>query len=145
VWFTEYSGNQVGRITPNGAITEFPVPTDASAPAGIAAGPDGNVWFVELYGDKVGRIAPSGVITEFAIPTKGTDPQGMTSFHGAVWFTELNGSRFGKVSMSGVVKEFIIPPVGVGVFPSDLAPGADGESLWITEYTYRIAEYRPSP
>ncbi len=30
-------------------ITEFPVPTATSGPAGITAGPDGNVWLVEFY------------------------------------------------------------------------------------------------
>ena len=36
--------NSAGAI----GITEYPVPTAASWPYGIAAGPDGNVWFTEL-------------------------------------------------------------------------------------------------
>ena len=53
VWFTEYSGNRIGRITPAGVITEFPVPTPASQPNGIIAGPDRNLWFTELTGNKI--------------------------------------------------------------------------------------------
>src|SRR5262245_55081468 len=52
VWFTEFSGNKIGRITPNGVITEFPIPTADSGPVGITAGPDGNVWFTESRGNK---------------------------------------------------------------------------------------------
>src|SRR6185436_11779124 len=56
MWFTEIAGNKIGRITPAGVITEFPVPTAASKPVGITAGPDGNLWFGEGDGNKIGRI-----------------------------------------------------------------------------------------
>ena len=48
LWFTETSGNKIGRISPSGTITEFPVPTAKSGPAGSRAGPDGNLWFTDL-------------------------------------------------------------------------------------------------
>ena len=38
------------------AITEFTVPTGDSYPAGITAGPDGNIWFTEVSGNQIGRI-----------------------------------------------------------------------------------------
>ena len=45
VWFTqeddEVSTNQIGRITPRGAVSIYLVPTAYSDPYGIAAGPDG--------------------------------------------------------------------------------------------------------
>jgi len=47
LWFTEYEGDNIGRITPNGTITEFPIPTAGSQPFGITTGPDGNLWFTE--------------------------------------------------------------------------------------------------
>ena len=55
-------------------VTEFPIPTSASSPAGIAAGPDGNLWFTEVDANKIGRITPAGVVTEFPIPTAGSVP-----------------------------------------------------------------------
>jgi peptidylprolyl isomerase len=48
--------NKIGRITPTGTITEFPVPTSKSGPLGISAGPDGNIWFTEINANKIGRI-----------------------------------------------------------------------------------------
>ena len=53
LWFTEPDGNRIGRITPAGVITEFPV---LGRPAGIAAGPDGALWFTEPDGNRIGRI-----------------------------------------------------------------------------------------
>ena len=58
LWFTEARGNQIGRISPSGTITEFPVPTAGSYPGGIAAGPDGNLWFTEQGGNMIGRLTP---------------------------------------------------------------------------------------
>jgi streptogramin lyase len=52
LWFTDGAG-EIGRITPSGAITAFPVPDGAW---GITAGPDGNLWFTEEGGGKIGRI-----------------------------------------------------------------------------------------
>src|SRR5438477_9708309 len=54
VWFTEYFGDSIGRITTAGAITEFPIPTAISRPVGITGGPDGNIWFTEFEGNKIG-------------------------------------------------------------------------------------------
>ena len=56
LWFTEALGNQIGRITTVGVVTEFPTPTADSAPYGITTGPDGNLWFTENLGNKIGRI-----------------------------------------------------------------------------------------
>jgi streptogramin lyase len=65
LWFTEASGNKIGRVTPTGMFTEFTVPTASSAPQEIAAGPDGNLWFTELNANNVGRVTPTGTFTEF--------------------------------------------------------------------------------
>src|SRR5258706_9319949 len=35
LWFTEGQSNQIGRITTNGTITEFPVPSPDSIPGAI--------------------------------------------------------------------------------------------------------------
>jgi virginiamycin B lyase len=56
LWFAEYLGNKIGRITPKGVITEFGVPTTNSAPFGITIGLDGNLWFTESQGNQIGLI-----------------------------------------------------------------------------------------
>src|SRR5262249_38205963 len=54
----------IGRITPTGDITEFPV-ADVGAP--IIAGPDGNLWFFGP-GMSLSRISTDGVVTSFPLP-----------------------------------------------------------------------------
>ena len=52
-------GNNFGRITTAGVVTEFAIPTPSPKPYGITAGPDGALWFTEYNGTKIGRLAAS--------------------------------------------------------------------------------------
>jgi streptogramin lyase len=133
LWFTEDSGNQIGRITTAGVIKEFPVPTPDSHPYGIAVGPDGNLWFTEQMGNKIGRITPSGSITEIAIPEGATAPQGIVRGpDNNLWFAI--GVRLARLTLDGVFTFF--PPVGESVPVSgalgEIANGPDG-NIWFTE------------
>lgn len=131
LWFTLPNANELGRITPGGAIAEFVVPTASSDPTTIAAGPDGNLWFTEFSGGKIGRITPEGTITEFAVPTAASDPYGIAAGpDGNLWFTEELGDNIGQITTGGLVTEFPIPIAGS--YPQSIAAGSDG-NLWFTE------------
>jgi virginiamycin B lyase len=72
LWFTENSGNKIGRITTKGHITEFPTGT-SEPPLLIAAGPDGKLWFTESVtcggsGDSIARITTAGTVKVFPVP-----------------------------------------------------------------------------
>jgi virginiamycin B lyase len=58
LWFTEFAGNKIGRITTAGTVTEFTLPTPNGSPQGITAGPGGTLWFTEVTGNKIGRLTP---------------------------------------------------------------------------------------
>src|SRR5215470_2879685 len=47
MWFTIRNRARIGRITPAGVITEFPLPDPLSSASEITPGPDGNLWFTE--------------------------------------------------------------------------------------------------
>src|SRR5262249_11437161 len=44
LWFAESTADRIGRITPQGTITEYEPPYE-SHPQGIAVGADGNLWY----------------------------------------------------------------------------------------------------
>jgi hypothetical protein len=129
LWFTEFSGNKVGRITAAGVTTaEFAIPTPGSEPIVITAGSDGALWFTELSGNKVGRINTAGAITEF--PAAG-EPNGITAGpDGALWFTEFLGNKVGRITTAGAFTEFAIPTPGS--VPLGITAGPDG-AVWFTE------------
>jgi streptogramin lyase len=131
IWFTEQSGNKIGRITPTGGITgEFSIPTGNSGPISITTGPDGNLWFLEFNGNKIGRMTPAGVVTgEFPVAT----PDSWLSDivlgpDGNLWFAEANAPNIGQITPDGVITEFSLP----GTPGSDyITVGSDG-NLWCT-------------
>jgi virginiamycin B lyase len=73
IWYTEpYHSNVIGRLTPDGQITEFHAPLDAAGATEIINGPDGNLWFEATDTYTIGRITPDGTITVYALPNYGT-------------------------------------------------------------------------
>ncbi|MGH6746802.1 caspase, EACC1-associated type [Novosphingobium sp.] len=138
MWFTEPDHDKIGKITPDGKIAEYPVPTPGGHPFEIAAGPDGNVWFTEgnpdgTSGNKIGRLVPAtGEVTEYPIPTPDSAAVGITAGpDGNMWFTEYNGNKIGKITPSGNITEFALPNGGQ---PNQIIKGPDNH-LWFTEFS----------
>jgi virginiamycin B lyase len=71
VWFV--SGNTIGRLTPAGVITNFPLHSRVF-PQDIVWGGDGNLWFTGKS-KAIGRITPTGTVTYFTrgIPGPASD------------------------------------------------------------------------
>ncbi len=150
LWFTErnpFNGNQIGRLTPSGTVTQFPVLLD-SIPQGIAKGSDGNLWFTETNDpeceaggcrSKVGRITPSGAVTEFKTGiTDDSEPWEITAGPDSnLWFTEFNDpspsdtNKVARITTAGSVTEFPLSTTGQHALTA-IATGADG-NLWFTE------------
>jgi virginiamycin B lyase len=131
LWFTEYSANQIGRVTTAGAVTEYRVPTASAAPSGIAAGGDGALWFVESHANQIGRITTSGAVNEYSVPTAGSSPEDIAAgSDGALWFTESAGNKVARIATSGTVTEYPVPTAGSE--PWSIVAGPDG-ALWFTE------------
>ena len=88
LWFTEMHGGRIGRITTEGEISTYPLPTADAGPAVIAAGPDSALWFTEHQGNKIGRISTDGSIEEYPLPTPEAGRSGLRQVR-----TALCGSR----------------------------------------------------
>ena len=114
MWFVELSGqmdgrrpdgHRVGRITMDGRVTEFPIPTPGASPINIAVGPDRQVWFTR--GASLGRVTPDGVVTEITLPganagatglTAGSDRQPPARLSNRLWFTQAGANRIAYLS-----------------------------------------------
>jgi streptogramin lyase len=98
IWFVEQGVFKVAKITPSGAITEFPVP-GAGGLTDIATGPDGNLWVSDTAYNQIFRITPSGTITgTYRTPTDPSAPYGITAGpDGNIWFAESGVSQIGKI------------------------------------------------
>jgi streptogramin lyase len=136
MWFTEQTGQHIGRIGMTGTIVEFALPA-GSNPMGIAAGADGNMWFTQALRHRIGRIDPAGKIVEFTDGmTAGSTPGEITAGpDGALWFGEdvpendgSTGTKIGRIVPAGTIAEFALPP-GSG---SVNGIASDATHIWFT-------------
>ena len=143
IWFTEWSGNKIGRMTPTGETVEFPLPAAGSEPWGIVAGPDGRMWFAESVSNRIGSIGMDGTITEYPLPSAKCNPSGIAAGpDGNLWFTEVYCSTIGRITPAGAITEFAIPsPTS---WPVGIVPGPGG-NLWFTEdFANKVGRITPA-
>jgi len=57
LWFTASFANKIGRITPAGVVSLYPVPTSNSQPLDITNGPNRTIWFTERAAGKIGVLS----------------------------------------------------------------------------------------
>ena len=134
--------HQIGRITVQGRISEFPVAVNGYLES-IASGPDGDIWFTLLNPDpvhhQIGRMTPSGRLTWFTLPEGNQSASYLTPGTAScqcLWF--LAGASaggypwyaLGRITTTGAVREFALPP-GLGRI-QNLVLGPDGH-LWFAD------------
>jgi len=129
----------VGRVSPDGAVTEFPVPAPENYPGGqslfstgngFTAGPDGDMWIViggsEVDPAMIARIDPNGHFTPVLEEPGFSLASGFVlGPDGNFWFTK--GETLSRMTPSGAVTTFPISFFG----GFGITPGSDG-NLWLT-------------
>lgn len=128
LWFTR-PPETVGRITPAGAITEFPASGDSANNGWITPGPDGNVWFAG-NGGTIKNISPAGVVTSYRLPAGSNAARGLVfDARGRLWFTSDDDSK----------------PIGVGLIgritwgPERLLSGISVSPTTLRDSRLRVA------
>jgi streptogramin lyase len=114
----------IGRLSPEGVLTELVSPLLYDGIGDIVAGPDGNLWFAN--GLSVGRLSPDGTIVTYPVANQAGWPGTMVvGSDGAIWYPAA--WSLGRVTMDGVASFHSIPGVGS---MQDVAAGPDG-ALWV--------------
>jgi virginiamycin B lyase len=152
LWFTEECGNKIGRITPDGVITEFPraedpwqlIPYDCAISGvgkglhSITAGADGNLWFADSQNNRIWKMNTEGVIIgEYVVDScpafAGLGPHGITAGpNGTIWFAHLNCNYIGKiVADTGEMTLYSIPTTSSGT--AHITAGPE-DTIWFTEH-----------
>ena len=160
LWFTDNAG--IGRITTDGTVTQFPLPTPGAIAANITSGPGGALWFTQQGATdannnsarSIGEITSTGTITIYPIPT--LTASGSGDFGGItegpdddLWFTEnLPGPHgdtskpaIGRITATGQIQTFDLPrkverqyAASVG----NIKVGPDGDLWFPVNYTNGI-------
>jgi streptogramin lyase len=134
LWFTNFRGNSIGRITTDGTITTY-TGTGVSRPCAITAGPDGALWFTNNPNttNSIGRISTDGTVTNYT----GTgianynfqNPGGIVAGpDGALWFTNATNDSIGRITTGGAVTNYTSSFNTINS-PRSITTGPDG-ALW---------------
>jgi streptogramin lyase len=119
----------VGRLTPDGQITEFPLPFNA---LDIADGPDGNIWVGANNVSALGRVHPDGTVDSFPLPSGDNPSIPTVGPDGNLWMAQPEISDILRVDTAGQVTGlFNVSPNST---PSDMTSGSDN-ALWFVEFT----------
>lgn len=134
LWFTD--GNYIGRITPQGKITEFAAPPtpapfqDQFDPTELMLGPDGNLWYVNTNGNKIGRVTPQGQFSTFTLPDHYYIPGPLIhGAHGSLWFPMQSGGYMGRITAQHTVQLLRWPSKQTQGPANEMVLGPNGK-LW---------------
>jgi uncharacterized delta-60 repeat protein len=151
VWFTEFNavtasgGGKIGRITPDGQVTEFETPY--AAVRTMVAGPDGNLWFTQnnVYdptsppfsgplASKVGVMTTDGVVLPdrgFTLPA-GVDAAFAFASDGTLWISTYWTNKIYHFSQTGEELAEYTTNFGVGTFGAANITVAPDGTVWFT-------------
>lgn len=98
LWFIDVITRELGRITPQGVVTEFPT-TPIGLLDDITTGPDGSLWFASQT--EIGQISSQGVLSEYGPITSGGPAYRITTGpDGNLWFAQDQSNTIGRVNLS---------------------------------------------
>jgi streptogramin lyase len=141
IWFTE--GSHVGRLTPAGALKEYPTPQTMGA-SGLAWAPSGLVWFSTYNASYHSYVLTSldpatASVEQYDVPTTSSAVAMLATSDGALWF-ELTGQRDTLVRYDPATQQeakFMAPrDFGGSPCPGSIAVAPDG-SIWFATQRLR--------
>jgi virginiamycin B lyase len=112
VWFTELADDRhnIGRVTPDGTVTEFHVADTIAHTNVIATGADGDLWFTEAgsFDGDVWRAHPNGALIGTSIPIH-YNPLGIAlGPDGNMWVAIREGGEIAKLHSAPANRSFVL-------------------------------------
>ena len=137
-------GSSIFRMTPDGAFTQFPLPSPGLADF-ITRGRGDEMWFraesfthaaTPMWGNytSIGKIDTSGVAREFHLPANSCVWELAEGSDGNIWFTDPCSETINSITPDGKTTSFAIPTPNSA--PYGITAGPDG-NLWFTENNAR--------
>ncbi|MFI4989718.1 MAG: hypothetical protein ACHQHO_02220 [Solirubrobacterales bacterium] len=129
MWFAQRFGSKIGKITPTGSVTTYPIGSE-TLPEQITTGSDGNLWFSESK--KIGKITPAGKITQYKTAWPEGGAVGITmGSDGYLWYSEPGNNDIDKMNIA-TGETWTAVHLPTGSEPSQLALGPDG-NIWFVD------------
>jgi virginiamycin B lyase len=146
LWYTDSDNGNIGKVTPQGQITTFPVPSPTSVPYYMVQGPSSTLWFTE-FNRGIGSVTTAGQVTEYPDPSSRWYHQSIAvAPDGNLWVSVYDRSTgapaLEKIAPSGnYLSTFFLAKARTAVF---LARGPDGNIWFDDPGTGSIARVDPT-
>ncbi len=104
VWFTERTGNKLGRFDPKTeTFKEYPLPGPSASPYPIIVGKDNGIWYGSTDQDLIGRLDPAtGKVVEYPFPhSEAMMREFFLDAQGRIWFATPTNNRVGYFYLAG--------------------------------------------
>lgn len=129
-WFTDTSTKAISRISPDGTVRSFPLPTPIARLGRLAVAPDGAVWFADVLTASVTKLQ-DGTFQRHDVGAQGASPYGIAiDAKGTVWTTLQDADQLGRIGADGRMTMLDIPTRNSGL--GDIAVDHDG-GVWFLE------------
>jgi virginiamycin B lyase len=138
MWMVADGHSALDKVSPTGAITIYPLPSDGDGAESIAVGPDHELWFCESYNATIGKMTTNGAVTEYAIPYNSNTEFSQAAIviagpDGNMWMLDQGLNAVFKVTPSGNFTRYNLPQGPKHApFYGGIAFGPDG-NLWATD------------
>ncbi len=132
MWFEEGVGNNVGKITPQGTVTEYNAGFgNGSGSFGIAAGSDGRIWFADAAHSRIGAINTDGSgLTYYSAGLSGQPYSIASGSDGNLYFGET-AAVVGRITIAGVITEYPFT-ASKGTFPVISITSGPDKNIWFS-------------
>jgi virginiamycin B lyase len=104
IWFTEYGPDKIGRITPAGVITHFPVTNSPAChgPYGITLAADGRIWYSCIASGTLGRMSINGSTVGYLAPGDHTPAGPIAGGADGLLYYTTTDKRVEAVDLNGI-------------------------------------------
>jgi virginiamycin B lyase len=129
-WYTDTPMRAISRISSDGLVQSFPLPTPIVRLGRLALAPDGAVWFADVITAAVTRLQ-DGIFKRYRLGGEGATPYGIAiDGSGVVWTTLQGVDKLGRISPDGQVAVLDAPTRNSGL--GDIAVDRSG-TVWFLE------------
>jgi virginiamycin B lyase len=129
-WITDTTARAISRVSADGEVRSFLLPTPIVRLGRLALAPDGAVWFADTLMASVTRLQ-NGAFTPHSVGQQGATPYGIAlDRSGDVWTTLQGSDELGRISSSGELTTFDVPTRNSGL--GDLTTDQSG-AVWFLE------------
>jgi streptogramin lyase len=130
VWWTNYTDNQLGRISLSAnQVTTWPLP-GAGTPFGTAVDDSGKIWVTDPFESTVHRFDPdTQQLCTYMVPDAGVSDY-IVADDGYIWLADWSLSRL--LRLNPATGEFTIWALPAGAFPEGVAVDESGH-LWAAD------------